>query len=418
MRLYIIKYLTGTGAAAVMVALCVGWLVYDGVAQVDAAVDNDILTVGQCIDASAAVDHVEEALIKEDIIGEDLLQTKVTNGMCKDMLERIPDGTPPLRTLVAAHSYIQAIRLIEGAMHEAVGEAAARGTERYSSSDVSLILFRAIAQTSEQLPAQAQYDGTGGGGTGGVEPTKRQAAAAARVGEDNDASIRERLRQKEEAAEAAGASISEARASARCSTEVEVADEEVKNPSGWYQLRPGMPKEMRPNKPKQANLLVLPLTKKKFQEIRQQEYEDIAKVSKSDIGCVVLTDRMKAVLVGQELGIRDLQQDDIRKLSSNQHTIWHWSMIANQIGKQQLSLYLGYDISGSPEDPEFRYMPKDGPVYAGPVRVTPPESDSSLPGRDRQWLWRVVVGFVLTAVIASVTLFFLWRRNIQGYRSN
>jgi hypothetical protein len=412
-RLYIIGYLTNAKLAAVMVALCMGWLVYDGVARVDAAIDSDVLTVGQCIDASASVYHVEEGLVKENIIGAGLLETKVTNVMCKDMLERIPDGTP-VRTLVAAHSYIQEIKLIEGAMSEAVGGVAARGTHRYSSGDGSLMLVGALAYTSEQVAAQAQYDDE----IDGIEPRELQAAAVARVGDDNDASIANRVRQKEEAAEAAGASIPEARASARCSTEVEVADEAVRDPSGWYHLRPRMPDEMHTNKPKRANLLVLPQTMKRFQEVREQEYEDIAKASDSDQGCVVLTDRMKAVLVGQDLDVRDLQNDDVRNLSSSRHTIWRWSIAANQTGKQQLFVYLSYDISGSPEDPEFRHMPKDGPLYAGPVRVTPLQSDSSLPGQDRKWLWRVVVGSVLIAVIASVTLFFLRRRNIQGHRSD
>ena len=114
-------------------ALCLGWLVYLGVAQVDAAVDCNVLTVGQCIDASASVEHVEEGLIKENIIEAGLLQTKVTNGMCKDMLERVPNGTP-VRTLITAHSYIQEIKLIEGAMSEAVGGLAARDTHWYSEA--------------------------------------------------------------------------------------------------------------------------------------------------------------------------------------------------------------------------------------------------------------------------------------------
>jgi hypothetical protein len=398
MRSFIGRYLIGTGAAAVVVvALCGGWPVYDSVAQDDSAANDGVLTVGQCIDANAAsVDHVEKALIQEDIIGEDLLQTKVTNGICKDMREQIPDGTP-VRRLVAAHSYIQEIKLIQGAMREAVGEAAARGTDHYSSNDESFALFRAIAQTSEGVAAQDQY----------------QAVVAASVGEDADAPIPERYREKVAAAEEEGASATEAAAGAQCSLLVEVADEEVKNTSGMYNIIPGMPEEMGYKKPEQVDLLVLPLTKKRLQEVRQQKYEDIAKASGYEKGCVVLTDRMKATLLGLDLNVRK-RQDDIQELSSNQDTIWRWFIIPNQAGKQQLSLLLSYDISGSREDPQFRPMPKDGPVYEGPVRVTLPQSDSSVPGRDRQWLWTVVIGFVVTtAVIASATLFLLWRRNIQ-----
>jgi hypothetical protein len=398
MRLSIGRHLVGTGAVAVVVvALCGGWLVYDSVAQDDGAAKDGVLTVGQCIDASAAsVDQVEKALIQEGIIGEGLLQTKVTNGMCKDMRrERIPDGTP-VRRLVAAQSYIQEIELVEGAMREAVGEAAARETDHYSSNDESFALFRAIAQTSERVAARDQY----------------QAVVAASVGEDADAPIPERYREKVAAAKEEGASAPEAAAGAQCSLQVEVTDEGVKDSSGMYDIRPELPEEMVHKDTKQADLLVFPLTKERLQEIRQQEYKDIAEASGSEKGCVVLTDRMKATLLGVDLNTRE-RQDDIQELSSNRHTIWRWFIFAHQAGKQQLSLLLSYDISGSREDPEFRLMPKDRALYDRPVWVTLRQSDSRVP------LWRVVIGVVVTtAVIASVTLFLLWRRNIQGHRSD
>jgi len=167
MTSYIVRHLLSIGAAAVVVVtLCAGWPLYNGVAQVDSADDDDILTVGQCIEANGSVAPLEEVLIKEDIIEGDLLQTKVTNGICKDMLEQLPDGTP-LRKLLAVQNYIQEIELVEGAMRKAAGEATARRTDWHSSSDESLVLFQAIAHTSEQLPVQAQYDGAGGDGTGG-----------------------------------------------------------------------------------------------------------------------------------------------------------------------------------------------------------------------------------------------------------
>src|SRR5215210_6467306 len=166
MRAYIVRHLFSIGAAGVVVvALCWGWPVYDGVAQADNAADDAILTVRTCIGANATSASLEEALIKEDIIEEDLLQTKVTNGMCKDMLDPIPGGTQ-VRKLDAAQNYMQEIELIEGAMRGAAGEAATRGPGRGSSSDESLNLFRTVAHTSEQVPALAQYNEPEGGGPG------------------------------------------------------------------------------------------------------------------------------------------------------------------------------------------------------------------------------------------------------------
>jgi len=234
-----------------------------------------------------------------------------------------------VRKLVAAQNYIQEIELIEEAMRKAADEATARGTNWYSSSDESLSLFRAIAQISEQVPAQAQYDGTGGDGTGGVEPIKQQAAAAASAGVDNDASIPERLRQKEAAAINAGASVPEAKASARCSTEVEVSDEELKKGKGQYEIKPQMPEEIRLRKTQKVGLLVSPVTRKRFEEIRQK-HGSINEKSTSGIGCVELVDRMKAQLVPLDLeGLRIYaRHHDIRELSSHRDTIWGWEIYA------------------------------------------------------------------------------------------
>jgi hypothetical protein len=387
LRSHIVRHLLGIGAAVVVVTFCMGWPVYDSVAQVDAAVDNDILTVGKCLEANASVGPLEEILIKQDIVEEDLLQTKVTNVTCKDMRERIPDGTL-VRKLVAAQKYIQEIKLIEGAMRKAADEAAARGTNWYSSSDESLMLFRAIAQTGEQVPAQAQYDGTGGDGTGGVEPIKQQAAAAASAGVDNDASIPDRLRQKEEAAINAGASVPEARAAARCGTEVEVSDDELKKIEGMFKIIPYVPEDMRLRETEQAGLVVLPRTKKGLQEIRQK-HGIINEESESGIGCVDLVDRMKAQLVSLDLEgltIHGQRLDNIRELSSKGNTRWGWAMTARQPGNLKLVMDLRYAISR--EGQEFRLVPQS-PVYYGVIRVTPFQSGSSQEATERPWWQRI-----------------------------
>jgi hypothetical protein len=129
MRPYVGRHLLGIGAAAVVVmTLSVGWPVNHGVAQTNDAPTDATLTVGQCIRANASIDPLEETLIKEDVIEEDLLQTKVTNGMCEDMLTPISDTTPAQK-LFAAQNYMQEIKLIERSMREAAAEEAAnKGT--------------------------------------------------------------------------------------------------------------------------------------------------------------------------------------------------------------------------------------------------------------------------------------------------
>jgi hypothetical protein len=372
------------------------------------------------------------------VIEENLLQSKVTNGMCEDMLAPISDGTPAQK-LLTAQNYMQEINLIERSMREAAAdEAATRGPDSYSSSDESLIRFRTIAQTSQQVPARAQYDDGGGrggasdgggggipspkesptptdggggggggggdasgggggeggvsaGGTGGVEPSKRQAAAAASTGEDDDASIAERLLRKEEAAINAGASVPEAKASARCSTEVEVSDDELKKVKGLYEIKPQMPEEVRLRKTEQVGLLVSPVTKKRFEEIRQK-HGSINEKSTSGIGCVELVDRMKAQLVPLDLeglGIYGRHPNDVRELSSHRDARWGWDIYARQPGNLELLLDLRYAISR--EGQEFRLVPHS-PVYDGEIRVSPLQSGSSEEATERPWWQRIFGG--------------------------
>ncbi len=360
MRSYVIRQLFGTAAAvAVVAALCLGC---------NAAADDVTLTVGQCIGDNATNGPVEEALIKEDIIEENLLQTKVTKVVCEDMLKPI-SGSTRLQKLTAAQSYIQEIKLIEGAMRKAAAEEAARATDWHSSSNESM-QFGAIAHTSELVAAQDQYDEA----RGGIEPRELQAAAAARVGENNVASIATRVRQKEATATNAGASVAESRAGARCSTEIEVSDEEAKKiVAGRYQFTPQMPKKIRLGKKEPAGLLVSPIPQQRFRE-KSQKHDLIEEASKSNIGCGYLTDRMQADLVPLELealGIKGSYPDDIQALSSHQEVKWSWGVSGRQAGNPEVSLDLRYELSREGQV-LFRHIPQVSPVYNEPIRVTAP----------------------------------------------
>jgi hypothetical protein len=358
MRSYAIRQLFGPAAAvAVVAALRLGC---------GAAADDGTLTVGQCIGDNATNGPVEEALIKEDIIEENLLQTKVTKVACEDMLKPI-SGSTRQQKLAAAQRYIQEIKLIEEAMREAAAEQAARATDWHSSSNESLMQLEAIAHTSELVAAESQYDDA----RGGIEPRELQAAAAARVGDNPDASIANRLRKKEAVANNAGASDPEARASARCSTEIEVSDEEVKKiVAGQVDIRPQMPKKIPFGEAKRAGLLVSSVPQQRSREISQKQ-EDIKKDSKSTFGCGYLTERMQAELVPLEeleaLGIVPRYSHDIQKLSSHQEVIWSWKVSGRQAGTPEVLLNLSYELSQ--EGPEFRGIPQS-PVYNEPIRVT------------------------------------------------
>jgi hypothetical protein len=252
-------------------------------------------------------------------------------------------------------------------MREAAGKAAARTPNRYSSSDESLIQFRDIAQTSEEVAAQDQYEWVGS-----VAPITRQAAGAAGAGEDADAPIDERLRQKETSLLIGGATVPEAKAGGLCGLQVEVSGEKLRNTSGVYAVEPKMPKKMQHRDTEIAGLHVSPRTKERLQEIEQQN-RDIAKISESDVvGCVKLTNRMKADLITTDpeaLAI-DAPQPKIGVLSSDRRTKWGWEITARKTGEPKLILYLHYAVSG--EDSEFRAL-EPPPVYEKAIKVTPPQ---------------------------------------------
>src|SRR5215217_7772909 len=253
-RWYIGKYLIGIGVAAALMALCVGWPIYDAVAQAN----HGTLTVEECLaEGNASIDPIAKDLIAQGIIGENLLSTKVTDGMCEDVLQRAPDDTPVQR-LVTAQNYIQENQLIENAIREAAAKGTdAKGPAHHSLAEKLLVLPRwtvlgatqiaAVAQQSSPPPADgspppadgspppANGDGTappanGGGaapGDGGdeteVTPSVRKAAAvqqvAAAVVAEGDASIAEMLDRIEAAYLKEGESRSAAAAAAHCGLE-------------------------------------------------------------------------------------------------------------------------------------------------------------------------------------------------------
>jgi hypothetical protein len=390
MRPYIVRHLISVGTAAVVVVAfsgsCQGY--------------NNIRTVGQCIDANASVGSLEEALIKQDVIEEDLLQTKVTKAMCEDLREQTP-GDTLVQRLFAAHNYVQEIKLVKEAMHRAGGESAAKRTDWRFLANEPLVWKRTLVAAVEgatgaqdsaggESAADVQYaTATAGPLTGATQPQTQQAAAAVSVGEDGAASIPERLDKKEAAAGEAEASPLQAAAAARCSLEFWVLDKEVgKKVTDLYEIDPLIPKKMSHRQTKQAGLVVSRVTRKRFQEIRKK-YGSVAEASESNIGCVVLSNRMKAKLI--RLGEYDFKAhdlDDIRDLSSNHSTRWGWDITASQTGEQELALELSYDAidpKSRERSEEFRKL--EEPVYHGEIKVTPRQSDSTPKPRERPW-WR------------------------------
>jgi len=277
------KYLIVTGVAAVVTVLCVGWPVYDSVAQVDDAADDGTLTVGQCIDANASVDPVEEALIEEDVIKENLLSTRVTDRMCDDILERAPDDIPVQR-LVTAQNYVQEIELIVDALGEAAGEAATKETDRHFLGDESLVLARASTEVSESA-AQAQY--------------RDETATAYDIVRESRAPIADRLRQAEASFLEEGHLRSAAAGAARCTVEQDLLNAISKELSqgNLIRVRPPdpTPKEVSYGETVTVKLSVSGNIRESYDKLERQ-IKEVDEASGEEDRCVDLTESMEAKL--------------------------------------------------------------------------------------------------------------------------
>jgi hypothetical protein len=380
-------------------------------------------------------------LIKEGIISENLLPTKVTDSMCEHMLARAPDGTL-VQTLVAAQNYIQEIKLIETSIRKGEGEAAAKGNN-LRPSGVSFILARATAETIEG-PAQAQYapsDGnstatatatatttatataspggsaggtTDGGDKTGVKSTRRQAvqvsAIAGATVADGDGSIADMLNQIEAAGSNEGLSRSEAAHSARCALEEALLDFISKELSqGQYiKVTPDpTPKEMEYEDTVTIKLLVSGDVRGLYEELERQ-YEKVAEVSKAEEGCVLFVKSMEAHLHDRRFAVDPHQGQERRQITHD--TTWSWDVTANTEGKNSVDLFVGHVLRSGELELQPQWV-EPAPVHhaAITVKARPVRDKSNFVGRN--WQWLLPIGIALT--VAATSLVGMLRKRAQ-----
>jgi hypothetical protein len=403
-RQYIGKYLVGIGVAAALMALCVGWLVYDAAAQTNDAPDVGTLTVGKCLrEANISAGPVGQALIKEGIIEENLLPTMVTNDMCEDILKRAPDDSS-VQTLVSAQNYIQEIKLIENSIRGAAGEAAAKGSDRHLFGDEFLVSTMVMVQ-ADKSPAQRQYsdDETprgGGSDEMGVKPIRRKAANVSATAESvvakGNASIAGMLNQIEAAALEGGLSRSDAARSARCGIEQALLNAISKElfQRQYIKFNPDpIPKEIEYGDTVTVKLLVSGEVRGLYEKLEGQ-YEKVAEASEAEEGCVVVVKSMKARLLDRRFSIEPNQGQEMRPITHD--TTWSWDVTANAGGKNVVDLFVGHVLQLGETEVEPRWV-EPAPVHHATitVKVNPLGEESNLIGRN--WQWLLPVGIALAA---------------------
>lgn len=422
----VLGHLASIGVAVALTALCINWMVRESAVRLSDVTDDNVLTVEQCVNTGASSEPIETALIEAGVIDEDLPGTKVTKSMCEEILGRAQDGTPA-RKLVAAQNYVQEIQLIEGAMRRAADETVATRTDRHfagfapptkmhlvsretlessAPGEWPRLQAQAATQTIESA-AEGQYGpGGGNGGTGVVATSTKQAATIAGAGQKyGDASIGERLAEKEAAGERAGAGHSEAAAGARCSLEAELYGRTVKLLPGKVEIRPSIPREMGYEEEKKVELLVSGTTGRLFQKLGRQ-YEKVNETSESDVRCMAVTRFMEATLFSPTLDIEPLPGDPVKLIRPNQETEWRWYITGNPKDDNPLILRLSQKIKAGKEAEELSSIEQvlfDGTltVSAGPLQTL-----SNLFTKNWQWL-----GTTLIAFIGVATPLFLWWRS-------
>jgi hypothetical protein len=414
-RQYIGKYLVGFGVAAGLMALCMGWLVYDAAAQTNDAPNDGTLTVRECLrKANTSVVTDGQALTKEGIIEENLLPTMVTNDMCEDILKRAPDGTS-VQTLVAAHNYLQEINLIENSIRGAAAEAAAKGSDRHLLGDVSLVSDRVMAQADKSPMQQYPDDETpsdSGSDETGVKPIRREAASvsatAASVVAKSNTSIAGMLDQIEAAALQDGLSRPEAALSARCGIETALLNAILKELSQrkYIKLSPDpTPKEMEYGKTVTIKLLVSGDVSGLYEKL-EGEYEKVAEASEAEEGCVDFNARMSARIHDESFSIDPNQGQEMRSITHD--TIWSWEVTANAEGKNIVDLLVGHVLQrGELESTPHWVLPVPRAVIT--VKVNPLGDASNLIGSN--WQWLLPVGIALAA--AATWLVWMLRKREQ-----
>src|SRR5215208_181986 len=123
MSSYFDKTLKAVGLAATVAIVGVSSFACAGPAQGSKVTDDDLLTAEQCIDNNTAgsVEPFEEELVAEGLVSTELNKISITHGMCEEIIERTPGGSPIARAAVVGN-LTQELQIIKKSMEDASGK--------------------------------------------------------------------------------------------------------------------------------------------------------------------------------------------------------------------------------------------------------------------------------------------------------
>ena len=175
MSSYFDKSLKAVGLAATVAIVGVLSLACSGPAQGYKVTDDDLLTAEQCIDNNTAgsVASFEEDLVAEGLVNTELNKIPITRGMCEEIIERTPDGSPIARAAVVGN-LTQELKIIKKSMEDASGkdvngDGMINAEDNKTADSASLAAAHAAQTALRSAPEEGSTDG-GETGELNVEP--------------------------------------------------------------------------------------------------------------------------------------------------------------------------------------------------------------------------------------------------------
>src|SRR5918995_2930131 len=169
------KGLKAVGLAATVAVVGVSSLACAGPAQGNKVTDDDLLTAEQCIDNNTvgSVEPFEEDLVAEGLVNTELNKISITQGMCEEIIERTPGGSPIARAAVVGN-LTQELQIIKKSMEDASGkdvngDGVINAEDNKTADSASLAAAHAAQTALRSAPEEGSTDG-GGIGELNVEP--------------------------------------------------------------------------------------------------------------------------------------------------------------------------------------------------------------------------------------------------------
>jgi hypothetical protein len=424
------------------------------------AINDELLTAEQCIDefTPGSVEPFEKALVRGGVVNTKLDNIRMTSGMCNEIIERTPDGSPITRA-AAVGSLNHELQLIKESMEDASAndvngdgkineddkriaasasyaasqaaqQAMRRATEE-GSADGGLIedldavpVAATTSATATDSPSPyaspSQYASPGSSATASASAAASTSAAASASASSDSASAtahdeskifsarEEAQHSASGAAREAGADSKAAAGGGQCAATVALIDASLRVARGYMAFK-APAKELRWKDDDTAHLVVQPKVLGTLEQAKQ-EVERAEGAGEIEAGCMQLGIQMKPMITtdgGLDIRWFDEPQKSVRR---DESIAWRWEIGASEIGSHPLYLNVrqyAYTSQGGSR------RPFEDPLFDETINVTATRGEVFADFIAHRW--SVLVPIFLTILTAIIIPFVLpwWRRRNQ-----